>query len=585
MNRKDLKIRNLTQLSLALVIIILVGYFSSLLSFRIDLTSEKRYSLSRTTREILQNLEEELYIQVYLDGEMPIGFKKMRKSVKDMLDEFRIYSNRKIAYEFIDPSENPDQKVRNDIFRELATKGLKPTNVQVAEKDGGTSQKILFPGLMLNYKKSEMAVNLLRNNPALSAEQNLNHSIEGLEYELISSITNVSADTIHKVAFIEGHGELDEYRVADVTMELARFYTIDRGVIGGTPGILDDYAAIIIAKPENRFSEKDKFVIDQYIMNGGKVLWLIDAMRVSWDSLVYSTSTAGIYHPINLEDQLFKYGVRINPILVRDINCALIPVNIALAGEQPEFAPAPWYYFPLIIPPDNLPVTRNINPVKLEFANSMDTVGGNAAIKKAFLLRSSKYSSTISPPCLISLREVSETPEEKDFNKSYLPVAVLLEGTFESLFKNRMVSEYTPSADFSFKSSSPPNRMIVIADGDVIKNEIRVTGDRIIPLPLDQDRYTQQFYGNKDFIVNCINYIIDESNLMELRSRELKLRLLDRSKINKHQFAIQLINTVIPVILLVLFGLVIRVIRRKRFAMVKIDAERVHSGRSDSIEN
>jgi len=567
-NRKDLKIRNLIQLSLALVIIILVGYLSSLLFFRIDLTSEKRYSLSSTTREILENLEEELYIQVYLDGEMPIGFKKMRKSVKDMLDEFRVYSDRKIDYEFIDPSENPDQKVRNDIFRELAAKGLKPTNVQVTGKDGGTSQKVLFPGLILNYRKSEMAVNLLRNNPALSAEQNLNHSMEGLEYELISSIKNVSADTIHKVAFIEGHGELDEYRVADITLELARFYNIDRGAIGGTPGILDGYAAIIIAKPENRFSEEDKFVIDQYIMNGGKVLWLIDAVRVSWDSLVYSASTAGIYHPINLEDQLFKYGVRINPVLVRDLNSALIPVNIALAGEQPEFAPAPWYYFPLIIPPDNLPITRNINAVKLEFVNAVDTVGGDATMKKTFLLHSSKYSSTISPPCLISLQEVRETPEEKDFNKSYLPVAVLLEGTFESLFKNRMITEYAPTADFSFRALSPPNRMIVVADGDVIRNEVRVTGDRIIPLPLDQDRYTQQFYGNKDFIVNCINYLIDESNLMELRSRELKLRLLDRSKINQHQASIQLINTLFPAVLLVLFGLVIRSVRRRKFEVV-----------------
>ncbi len=513
-------------------------------------------------------MEDELYIQVYLDGEMPIGFKKLRKSIRDMLDEFRIYSRRKIDYEFIDPSENPDQKVRNDIFRELATKGLKPTNVQVTEKDGGTSQKILFPGLMLNYRKSEMAVNFLRNNPSLSAEQNLNHSIEALEYELISSIQNISADTIHKVAFIEGHGELDEYRVADMTMELARFYTIDRGVIGGTPGILDDYAAIIIAKPESRFSEKDKFVIDQYIMNGGKVLWLIDAVRVSWDSLVYSTATAGIYHPINLEDQLFKYGVRINPILVKDINSALIPVNIALAGEQPEFAPAPWYYFPLIIPPDNMPITRNINPVKLEFANTVDTVGADSSIKNTFLLRTSKYSSSISPPCLISLQEISETPEQEDFSRSYLPVAVLLEGTFESLFKNRMVSEYAPSPDFPFKSSSPITRMIVVADGDVIKNEVRVTGERIIPLPLDQDRYTQQFYGNKDFIINCINYLIDESNLMELRSRELKLRLLDRSKINKYQVAIQLINTLLPVLILLLFGLIIWWIRRRKFEVI-----------------
>ena len=403
----------------------LVGYLSSIVSFRIDLTSEKRYSLSASTREILKGLEEELFVQIYLEGDMPIGFKKMRNSLKDMLDEFRVYSKMRIDYEFIDPSKNPDQKVRNEVFRELAAKGLKPTNVQVTEKDGGTSQKILFPGLILNYKKMEMAVNLLRNNPSLSSEQNLNHSIEGLEYQLIGSVKNVSADTIYKVAFIEGHGELDEYQVADITMELARFYNIDRGVIGGTPGILDDYSAIIIAKPESRFPEEDKFVIDQYIMNGGKVIWLIDAVQVSWDSLAYTSSTVGIYHPLNIEDQLFKYGVRINPTLIKDINSALIPVNIALAGEQPEFAPAPWLYFPLIIPPNDLSITRNINPVKLEFVNSVDTVGGNSDIRKTYLLHSSQYTSTVNTPCLISLEEVRRTPEEREFCQSFLPLAVL----------------------------------------------------------------------------------------------------------------------------------------------------------------
>lgn len=410
-----------------------------------------------------------------------------------------------------------------------------------------------------------MAVNLLRNNPSLSSEQNLNHSIEGLEYQLIGSVKNVSADTIYKVAFIEGHGELDEYQVADITMELARFYNIDRGVIGGTPGILDDYSAIIIAKPESRFPEEDKFVIDQYIMNGGKVIWLIDAVQVSWDSLAYTSSTVGIYHPLNIEDQLFKYGVRINPTLIKDINSALIPVNIALAGEQPEFAPAPWLYFPLIIPPNDLSITRNINPVKLEFVNSVDTVGGNSDIRKTYLLHSSQYTSTVNTPCLISLEEVRRTPEEREFCQSFLPLAVLLEGEFESLFKNRMISEFAPSSEYHFKSLSSSNRMIVVADGDIIRNDVRVTGDRIIPLPLDQDRYTQQFYGNKDFIVNCVNYLIDESDLMELRSRELKLRLLDRSKLNKHQASLKLINTIFPVILLILFGLVIWRIRKERF--------------------
>ncbi|UCG28706.1 MAG: gliding motility-associated ABC transporter substrate-binding protein GldG [Bacteroidales bacterium] len=565
MNRKELKIRNLTELGLILLIIVLLGYLSSLISIRLDLTSEKRYSLSPATKEILRKLEHELYIQVYLDGDMPIGFKKMRTSITDMLEEFRVYSRKKMDFEFIDPSENQDPEVRNEIFMELAGKGLKPTNVQVTEKDGGTSQKILFPGLILNYNTMEMAVNLLKNNPALPAEQNLNNSVESLEYELISSIKNVSADTIFKVAFIEGHGELDEYQVADITMELARYYNIDRGVIGGKTGILDEYAAIVVAKPREPISEADKFVIDQYIMNGGKVLWLVEEVSVNWDSLVYTTSTVGMYSPLNIEDQLFKYGVRINPILIKDINCTLIPVNIALAGEQPEFAPVPWLYFPLMIPPENLPITRNINMIKGEFVNVLDTVGGSGRISKTFLLTSSKYSGTVNPPCLITLEEVRKTPEEGTLNQSFLPVAALLEGEFESIFKNRLVSDFLPSKEYEFRETSLPNRMIVIADGDIIRNEVSVRGDRIIPLPLDQDRYTNQSYGNKDFIVNCINYMLDQSDLMPLRSRELKLRLLDKSKINEYRIGLQMINTIFPVAIIIISGLVIRLLRKKKF--------------------
>ncbi len=554
------------QFSLTILILGLIIYLSSVLYFRIDLTSEKRYTLTNATRNILRNLEQELFIQVYLEGEMPIGFKNMRRATKELLDEFRIYSGKKVIYEFINPAESHDQKVRNEVFRELDSKGLKATNALFSDKEGGRSQKIIFPGAIVNYNGMEMAVNLLKNNPLLNHSQNLHNSIEGLEYEFIHVIKNISSDTIYKVAFIEGHGELDEYQVGDITMELARFYHVDRGIIGGKPGILDDYAAVIVAKPREAFSEADKFVIDQYIMNGGGVLWLIDAVRVDWDSLEQTGVTVGLIEQINLDDQLFKYGVRINPKLIQDINCAIIPINIAFVGQQPKYVPAPWLYFPLLFPLENHPVTKNLNLIRSEFVNVIDTVGVEGRIKKKILLRSSKDTRVVSVPVFIRLEDIKDPPAEREFNKPFQSAAVLLEGEFESVFKNRMISQYIKNQDVDFRDHSIPNRMIIVADGDVIRNEVSVRADRIIPLTLGQDRYTQQTYGNKEFILNAVHYLAEETSLVEIRSRTLTLRLLDKTKIINEKFKWQLINTVLPVLILVLFGLVNRYFRKRKFA-------------------
>lgn len=554
------------QFSLTILILGLIIYLSSVLHFRVDLTSEKRYTLTNATRNILRNLEQEVFIQVYLEGEMPIGFKNMRRVTKELLDEFRIYSGKKVIFEFINPAESPDQKVRNEVFRELDSKGLKATNALFSDKEGGRSQKIIFPGAIVNYNGMEMAVNLLKNNPLLNHSQNLHNSIEGLEYEFIHVIKNISSDTIYKVAFIEGHGELDEYQVGDITMELARFYHVDRGIIGGKPGILDDYAAVIVAKPREVFSEADKFVIDQYIMNGGGVLWLIDAVLVDWDSLEQTGVTVGLIEQINLHDQLFKYGVRINPKLIQDINCAIIPINVAFVGQQPKYVPVPWLYFPLLFPLENHPVTKNLNLIRSEFVNVIDTVGGEGRIKKKILLRSSKDSRVVSVPVFIRLEDIKDPPAEREFNKPFQSAAVLLEGEFESVFKNRMISQYIKNQDVDFRDHSIPNRMIIVADGDVIRNEVSVRADRIIPLTLGQDRYTQQTYGNKEFILNAVHYLAEETSLVEIRSRTLTLRLLDKTKIINEKFKWQLINTVLPVLILVLFGLVNWYFRKRKFA-------------------
>ena len=317
-NHNSIRMKGWIQFLYAMAGIIVLAYFSSLLNIRLDLTEDKRYSLSDPTVKVLTELKNDIFIQVYLDGEMPVPLKRLKRSVKDMLDEFRIASGRKIDYQFINPSENTDSKQREALYRNLIEKGLAPINLQAADGEGGSTQKILFPGMIVNYNGIEVPVNFLKNDPGIPYEQNILHSVEALEYEMIQTISTISSGTIRKIAFIEGHGEIPEIETASITLELAKFFTVDRGTINGTPGILDDYSAVVIAGPENEFSEADKLVLDQYIMQGGKVLWLIEEVAVNRDSLS-SGQTAGIYKPLNVEDQLFRYGARVNPAIIQDL--------------------------------------------------------------------------------------------------------------------------------------------------------------------------------------------------------------------------------------------------------------------------
>jgi gliding-associated putative ABC transporter substrate-binding component GldG len=561
---KGFKLRNWLQFLTAVAGIILVASVSSFLRLRYDLTEDKRFTLSEPTRHVLSHLKNDIYIQVYLDGDIPIPLKRLKRSVGEMLDEFRIASGRKIDFEFINPSGGKDAKQRETLYQTLENKGLNPINLHSGDAEGGLSQKIIFPGMIVNYNGIEVPVNFLNNNPAISSEQNILHSVEGLEYEMIQTIATLSSDTINKVAFIEGHGEIPEIETADITMNLARFFTIDRGVIGGKPGVLDKYAAVIIAGPEKVFNESDKLVLDQYIMNGGKVLWLIDEVAVNSDSLVYG-ETVGLYRPLNIEDQLFRYGARINPAIVQDIECVQIRLMVMSGGIRQQVVPAPWVYYPLLKPSANHPITRNLNRVEGEFVNYIDTVGLDPAIRKSILLSTSEFSRTISPPVMISLKEAELIPAEKDFNKANLPVAVLLEGIFPSAFKNRMVGNLTDDKNLRIRSESKETRMIVIADADIIRNEVKRSGSNETPLTLGKDKYTEQLYGNRDFLINCLNWLVDKNGIMELRSRELKLRLLNAQMIKSERFKWQMINIAGPIIIVILAALLYSYFRRKKY--------------------
>ncbi len=560
--RNDIRFKSWAEFILISLTAITLTLASSLIRLRLDLTEDKRYSLSEPTRKILSDIKDEIYIQVLLDGEMPVLFKKLKRSVREMLDEFKIASRRKIDYEFINPYGINDPAAREKFQEGLISRGLTPVNIMLKDKEGGSSQRMIFPGLIVNYNNTEVPVNFLKNNPALPPEVNLLHSAEGFEYELIQTISTLVADTVYRVAFIEGHGEVPEIEVADLILNLARYFTVDRGAPGGKPGILDKYAAVIVAGPVQKFDEKDIFVIDQYIMNGGKVLWLYEEVDVNADSLVYG-ETMALYRPAGLEEILFRYGARINPVLVQDIECMLIPLKVITGGTQQQIVPVPWIYYPLLSPSPSHPVTKNLNRVAGKFVNTIDTVGRDPEIKKTILLTTGQRTRTVSPPTLISLKDVDRMPDESLFNRSHLPVAVLLEGKFKSAFRNRIIEGLTDK--YGVVTESKPTRMIVIADRDIIRNEVKRTGTTEIPLPLGQDRYTLQTYGNSDFLINCINYLVDQKGLMEIRSRELKLRLLNKKILNEYNLIIKAANSIGPLLIIILAGIIYSAVRKKLY--------------------
>jgi ABC-2 type transport system permease protein len=560
MNNKK---RNITALILAIAILVLLNFVGSFIFHRFDLTSEKRYTLSDATKKLLNNLNDVVYVKVYMgkNETFPAGFKHLRNQTQEMLDEFRAYSNNNIEYEFINPNESTDKKQQEELFKQLYEKGLQPTNLEI-KNENTSSQQVIWPAALVTFNGKEMPWQLLKTQLGQSSEMQLNNSIQALEYEFASCIHNLSSHVRPQIAFIDGHGELDTLSLNDIASSLSEFYSVKRLTIQGQANALQGLKAIIIAKPDTAFSEKDKYIIDQFVMNGGKVLWLIDQLYTSVDSLRKSGGTIAASVDMNIENQLFKYGVRINPNLIVDMQSSAIPVNTAFAGQEPHFELKPWWFSPLIMPIGNHPIVKNLEVIKLDFVSSIDTVSAKG-IKKTILLQTSKYSKALKAPVRIDLRMATLRPDENIFTDSYQSVAILLEGQFESVFKNRMLPQFIQKKTLPYKDESVNTQMIVISDGDIIRNEIQYSTKK--PYPLGYDKYTNQTYGNKNFILNCINYLCDDSGLISVRARELTLRLLDKKKILNERLKWQLINILMPLILIFIFGFVYHFVRIQKY--------------------
>ncbi len=557
------KRKNIVSLLILSAIVILINIIGSGFFERFDLTSEKRYTLAESTRSLLKDLDEEVYIKVYLQGDFNPSFARLKSEAREILDEFRAYSNNHIQYEFITPGDGTTPEETVNLERQLYEKGIVPEDVTVRGKDK-TTQTRIWPGAIISFRGKETAWQIFKRQDNINAEESINNSVEELEYGLINSIRKLQRDKKPEVTFIQGHGEIDTLHQYRFMQALSEYYSVNQTAVLGKLKSLEGSDAIVISQPDSAFSDKDKFIIDQYIMNGGKVLWLIDPLDVNRDSL-RTGFTLGLNRPLNIEDMLFKYGVRLNPILVQDLQCASIGINTGyIRGQAPKVEFFRWPYSPVVLPDLNHPIVKNLDYIKFDFLSTLDTIASAKGIKKTILLKTSKYTKTQPAPVRVSLSMVRYPPREAQFINSYQPIACLLEGEFSSFVEYRLPDRLLSDSAFKYLDKGKKTKMIVVADGDVARNDYIYSSGEI--MPLGYDRASKQTFANQTFLLNCVNYLLDEEGMLQLRAREVKLRLLDVKKINQHRSKWQMINVLVPLMFVIVFAVVQFYVRRKKYS-------------------
>ena len=525
--------------------LVVVNILVQPLVVRWDMTNDRRYSIAPSTKSLLQRLEAPLQVTILLDGELNAGFTRLQRATIELVEELEAIGDRilDIGYR-VSAKEIPQ--------------GLPPTVIHERTHKGQTAQTTVYPFALLSYKGKTAIVELLRNNRGLSGEENLNHSIENLEFAFVEAIHTLTRDSVEKIAFLEGHGELSERDVFDLSQALSHYYQIDRGALGNETGVLDDYRVVIIADPQEPFSETDKYILDQYLMQGGRIMWVLNGVRFSSDYLSSQGKTPIAPLDLHLNDMLFRYGVRVNPALVQDLQCLPMPVDVSSDPQNPNWQPMPWTYAPLLLTSQASSITRNVMQVSATMASCIDFVGGEDGIRKETLLATSSNSKVTNTPAEVdlSLFEGSESA----FQYAFIPVAASLEGVFASLYAHLLPPEdvilHAP-----LRKQSEQTKQIVVAAGSTIRNEWQ-QGQ---PLPLGYDRYTQTQFGNRDFMVNAVLYLTDDTGWMALRQKQVILRLLNDQRAREQRIGAQIISIILPLIVLAAVAIVVIVVRRKRY--------------------
>jgi ABC-2 type transport system permease protein len=548
------KIKNIAFLALGFIIL---NFANQSFYKRFDLTADNRYTLSNTTKNIVSKIDKNLSVTIYLEGDFPSEFKRLQAETRQYLEELSA-ENSKIKITF----QNPDNQ-----REKLIKKGMIPSKLTV-EENGKLSEAIIFPWAEISYEKKSQVVSLLPSAIVASQEEQLQKAIENLEYSFSNALNTILLQKRKRVGVITGNGELQDMYQYSFLSEVAKKYRLAKftldSVASNPQQTLKDLTSLdiaIIAKPTQKFTEQEKFTIDQFIANGGKTLWMLDNVQADQDSLFTNGKMLAYPRDLNLTDLLFAYGVRINTSLIKDLYAAKISLATGKIGNQTQFQNLEWFFHPLVSGNPNHAITKNIAPVRLQFANPIDTLKNN--IKKTPLLRSSLLTQKIGTPRFIELQSIANEILETDYNNGSQLFAVLLEGAFNSAYKNRMRPFETPL----YKESSNNNKMVVISDGDIGKNQIlKDNTSKIQPLDLNKDKWTRQQFGNKDFLLNVVDYLLDDIGLIELRNKTLKISILDKQKAYKERLYWQFVNVIFPLIFLLFFGIIFHFLRRRKYA-------------------
>jgi ABC-2 type transport system permease protein len=541
----------LVKLITGIVLLLLVNLLAQYAYTRIDFTREKRYTLNPKTEAILQQAEQEINVTVFLDGDLPAAFKRLKLATADLLNDYKALANVRINVVFADPISGLPLNEQDTVINRLYSIGVEPTTLNI-KNDNGFAQKTIFPMAVVSSEGRQLPVKLLQNMDAAgSYEDNINSSIQNLEYTFTSAIKKVVTGENPRIGFTEGNGELSDLQLSDALKSLSTTYEagrVDLGVIDKAG--LDRLKILFVTKPQRAFTEAEKYKLDYFVMKGGSLVWSIDQVSADLDSLRGKTEQLAFNKALNLDDMLFIYGARINYNLVADANCAEIPLAMG-DGNQNQIQLAPWLYYPILLPDTASALVKNIDGVRAEFVSTIDTIGVKG-VHKTTILSTSPYNKLHNAPKLLSLQMVAEQPDPRDYASTSKPVGVLMEGSFPSVFYNRALPAGIPASYGNFEKSKP-TRMIVIGDGDIFKNQVSATDNSVFPLGFD--RFTQQNFGNKALLLNIADYLSSEDNLIALRNKDIKVRLLDKTRVRSEKLTWQIMNALLPIGLLVLFGI------------------------------
>ena len=557
----------LKKLLTIIAFLLLINFVAHFFFKRFDLTSDNRYTLSQTSLNIVKEVKQPLYVDVFLEGNFPGEFKKLQTETQQLLEEYKAI-NSNIVFQFVNPLENEEE--RDVVMQSFYDRGLTPLNVTLNEK-GKQTQEVVFPWAVVTYGDKSTKVPLLKNMMGASTAEKVVSSVQHLEYVFANAFNTVSKTREKKVAIIKGNGELHELQIADFLKSVRENYYIGPFTLDSvakspekTLIALKKYDLAIIAKPTEAFSDQEKQVLDQYIINGGKTLWLVDQVNMEMDSLMNTGVNLAFPRDLNLNDMFFKYGVRIKPDLVKDLMATPISLATGQQGSATQYTKFAWFYSPMIYPVENKnkskisPIVSNLDGIKFEFSNPIELLKNN--INKTVLLQSSPYSKAVGTPTEVNLKMVEERPEQKEYtDKGNLPVAVLMEGKFHSVYQNRVL----PFKDTGFAPIGKQNKMIIISDGDVVKNQI---DKNYQPLELGFDKWTNNLYANKEFMMNCLNYLLDDNGLINIRSKEIDLPILDKEKVSQNYTFSQIITVGVPIIILLVFGFFFTILRKRKYA-------------------